>query len=586
MSRKKKAQKASILNVYKSLWPYVRPFCFMLVLSVIGNLGYAGTDALFVYILKPVLDKGFIARDPIFLMWLPVLVILMFLLRGSMNLLGSYATAFVSRGVILELQNKVFNHLQKLPASFYDHNSSGSLLSIMVYNVSQIANVSADALVTFLQSFGMIVGLLVVMFSISWQLSLLYFIALPMIIIVVRYSSKRVRRISVALQESMKDIISTAEENLEGYRVVRAFGGEQYESKKFHHYLEVNRRKELKNVVIKSMTIILVQLVAAFVLAITAFFATSHHAGEILSAGDFTALIAAMLAILKPMKNFTTVNNIIQRGIAAAESVFEVLQLPLEKDTGTIEKARVNGAIEFKNVSFKYEGTDKTVLEDINLTIPKGKLYAFVGRSGAGKSTFVQLLSRFYHDYEGDILVDGVSIRDYRLKNFREQFALVSQNVALFNETIANNISYGDFEKTNLERVKESARLAHASEFIEEMADGYNSMVGENGVRLSGGQRQRLAIARAIYKDAPILILDEATSALDTESERYIQDGLDVLMQNRTTLVIAHRLSTIMKADCIVVFDHGRMIEQGCHDELLEKNGAYAKLYQMQFKDE
>jgi len=575
----------STLSVYRQMWPYCRVFWAAFIFSVVGNLVYAGIDSSLTYLLKPILDKGFIAQNHAFLAWLPLLIIGLFLARGSANILANYSTSKMSQGVIMNIQRDVFLHLQKMPASYFDHHGSGQLLSVMIYNVNQMANVSALALVTFLQSFGMIVGLLIVMFSISWQLSLMYVVVLPIIAVVVTFSSKHVRRISHKLQDTMKKVISTAQENLDGYREIRAFGATQFEANKFTGFVEANRQREMKNVFIRSLTIVSTQLAAACVLAITAFIATRDHAGHVLTAGGFISMIAAMLAILKPMKDLANVNNTIQRGVAGAEGVFNLLKMPAESDAGKMEANNIQGDLSFKQLSFQYVSSNKPVLADIEFEIPAGKIVALVGHSGAGKSTLVQLLPRYYQEYTGAILMDGVDTRHYSLSSLRKQFSIVSQHVVLFNDTIANNISYGDFDNPDQERVRESARLAHALEFIEALPVGFNSFVGENGVRLSGGQRQRLAIARAIYKNAPILILDEATSALDTESERYIQEGLDVLMKNRTTIVIAHRLSTIIKADNIIVMDKGCIVEMGRHDELVAKNGEYANFYRLQFQE-
>lgn len=577
--------KLSALAVYRQLWPYCRRYWGAFVLAIFANLAYAAINALFTYILKPILDNGFIGQNHQFLAWLPFIIIVMFFARGFFGLLGNLATARISQSVIMNIQRDVFAHMQKLPACYYDHNSSGHILSIMVYNVAQMANVSALAFVTFLQSFGMIIGLLLVMFSISWQLSLMYLVALPIIATVITYSSKHVRRISHKLQDTMKLVVATAQENLDGYREVRNFGATTHEADKFDNLVKCNRRNEMKNVLVRYSSVLLTQLVAGVVLAITAYFATSHSAIKMLSAGGFISMLAAMLAILKPMKDLTNVNNTIQRGVAGAEGVFDVLKMTPEKDGGKITAKNITGDLQFKNVSFAYNDEQDGVLNNISLHIPAGKIVALVGHSGAGKSTLVQLLPRYYQDYCGDITLDGTNIKDFSLASLRQQFSIVSQQVVLFNDNVKNNIAYGDFDNIDFARIKEAARLAHASEFIEKLPQGFDSFVGQDGVRLSGGQRQRLAIARAIYKDAPILILDEATSALDTESEKYIQQGLDELMKNRTTIVIAHRLSTIINADLIVVMDKGGIVESGQHEELLAKNGAYASLHQMQFEE-
>ena len=424
------------------------------------------------------------------------------------------------------------------------------------------------------------------MFSISWKLTLMYFTILPLVTVIMRVASLRIRRLSLSIQDSIGDLSHRAEENIEGYKVVRAFEGQAYEAEKFNKSTRVNRQREMKVVAARSISVAMVQFITAGALSLTLYIATLDIAGSLLTPGGFVAMVAAMLALLKPMKDLAFVQNKLYRGLAGAQSVFETMDQPSEVDSGTKTLTRAKGLIEYQDVTFRYESTGKTVLKDINLTVEPGKIIALVGRSGSGKSSLVSLLPRFYEGYTGQICLDGTPIQEYRLADLRRQFALVSQNVTLFQDSVRNNIAYGRFDSVSETDILEAAKAAHALEFIERLPGGLDSMIGENGVLLSGGQRQRIAIARAILKDAPILILDEATSALDTESERFIQAALDELMKKRTTLVIAHRLSTVEHADKIVVMDDGQIIEVGSHLELLEKDGHYARLYRMQFREE
>lgn len=582
MSDKKHVENA--LVIYKRLFTYVRRYWFSLVIAMLASMLYSGIDSWFVYFLKPLLNKGLVKKDQDFLAYAPFLVLGVFMLRGIASFFSNYNIALVSRNVIMRLRQDLFAHLQRLPARFYDHSTSGQVLSVMLYGVDQVANASADVLTTAVQSTFLIAGLLIVMFKISWKLSLLYFIVIPMIVVIMRITSKRVRRLSLNIQESISHLTHCAEENLEGYKVVRAFGGQEYEKDKFDKAARSNFRNEMKVVVARSWSVSTVQLVAAIALSTTLYVATLDISNSILTPGGFVAMIAAMLALLKPMKDLTTMQNKLYRGLAGAQTVFEMLDEKYEPDSGTKTLDRAKGHIEFSHVNFAYEA-NKPVLNDIHFSVQPGEIVALVGRSGSGKSTLVSLLPRFYSEFSGDIRLDGTSIQDYQLKSLRKQFAMVSQNVTLFNDTIANNIAYGRFDEVSEAEIIAAAKAAYAFDFIQQLPKGIHTLVGENGVLLSGGQRQRIAIARALIKNAPILILDEATSALDTESERYIQAALDDLMRHRTTLVIAHRLSTVEHADKIIVMDHGRIIEMGNHQELLARDGSYAKLYRMQFKD-
>lgn len=571
------------MQVYKRLLRYAWRFWPAIALGILGTILLSGADAGFTWVIKPILDKGFIARDKAFIRWLPLGIMLAFIVRGAAGFMSNYYMGSAARNVVMRFRQDIFNHLLKMPATYYDNNSSGQLLSALIYNVEQVAKASTDAVVTVIQESCFITGLIIVMLTTSWKLSLIFIVTTPIIATIARRSSKRMRRLSTNLQDSMGEITHVAEEAIEGYKVIRIFGGENYEASKFNEATDKNRLRELKVIATNTLASGGVQLVAGAVIAFTLYLATTHTSQ--ISAGGFTSMIAAMLALLKPMRNLTTVNSAIQKGIAAAESIFLLLDQSVENDAGQQMLTRAKGAIEYRDVAFAYH-PDKPVLQAINFTAQPGQTIALVGRSGSGKTTLVNLLPRFYDGFQGSIMIDGMDTRSFKLTELRNQFALVSQHVTLFNDTIAHNIAYGRLSEVGEADIIQAAKAAHAMEFIEQLPKGIYTLVGENGVLLSGGQRQRLAIARALLKNAPILILDEATSALDTEAERHIQAALEELMHNRTTLVIAHRLSTIEKADKILVLDAGRIVEAGKHAELLEKNGYYAKLYRLQFKDE
>lgn len=578
--------KGDSIAIYKRLLTYGRPYWLPFMVAILASACYSAIDSYFVYLLKPLLDKGFVDPNEAFIRWIPIFALGLFLVRAAANVVGSYYMEWVGRHVVMIFRQQIFQKLMQLPCHFYDTSSSGQLLSLIVYNAAQVASTSTDALTKMVQSGVLVIGLLVVMFTISWQLSLTFIIIVPLIALLIKYSAVRLRHLNRYIQGTMAEMTHTAEEAVDGYRIVRTFGGEHYETNKFNDATKRNLRRELKIVLTKELSVSAVELVGVCGLAAMIYMGTSEALQHTLTAGGFAAIMGAMMALFKPMKDLASVNATIQRGLAGAESVFELLDRPVESDPGTLEVPRVRGAIEYRDVNFAYGQGETPTLTAINFTISPGQKVAIVGRSGSGKSTLVSLLPRFYDIQQGTITIDGINIFDFKLSSLREQFSGVSQQVVLFNDTIAHNIAYGKLgEQVSLAEIEQAAIAAHAMEFIKELPDGLQTLVGENGVLLSGGQRQRIAIARAILKDAPILILDEATSALDSESERYIQTALEAVMQHRTTLIIAHRLSTVENADLILVMDAGRVVEVGTHQALLAIDGHYSKLHRMQFKD-
>lgn len=514
--------------------------------------------------------------------WIPFATVGIVLFRGIGSFLGNYFLAKVSNSVVHTLRCQIFDRYTILPNTFFDNNNSGHLISRVTYNVNQITSAATDAIKVVIREGLTVIGLLAFLMFMNWKLSLLFLAITPMIGLVVRYATKRFRKISKKIQGSMGNITHVSSEMINGYRVVRSFGGEEYEKQRFKDASYYNFRSSMKMVKTAAIHTPVLQLIVASALAVLIYLALKMM--ESGTTGEFIAYITAATLVPKPVRQLSEVNATIQKGIAAAESIFEILDEPGEQDTGAYAVERAKGKLEFKHLDFSYANTDKQILSDVTLVVEPGQTIALVGHSGGGKTTLVSLIPRFYDYTSGQILLDDRSIQEYSLKNLRQQIALVTQHVTLFNDTIERNIAYGALTDSTREEVIKAAIAANAFEFIDKLPDGFDTLVGENGVKLSGGQRQRLAIARAILKDAPVLILDEATSALDTKSERIIQDALERVMEGRTTLVIAHRLSTIEKADKILVIEKGSVIEQGSHSELLKKGGVYADLYSLQFK--
>lgn len=566
--------------VYCRLLRYGQPYLLIFIIAVLGNACHAGIDSLFIYLMKPLLDHGFVNPNLAFIRWMPLIAVSLFATRAIVMLVGNYCMGYVGRRVVFAMRQQIFHRLMRLPCSFYDKNSSGSLLSMIIYNVSQVAAACTDAITSLIQSVCMMIGLITVMFTINWRLALTFLLFVPIMAVTIKFSGQRLRRLNRNAQNSMGHVTHSAEEAIEGYKVIRMFGGEAFETARFEKAAGRNMLQELKIIITKSLSTSSIQFFGVCGLAGIIYFGTTQAIESHLTAGGFAGILSAMMALLKPLKDLTMVNATIQRGLAGAESVFELLDQPIEVDTGTYTVKRARGEIQLKNVSFTYPGYQRRILDKVSFTMAAGKTTALVGRSGCGKSTLANLLPRFYDCQAGCIYLDGIPVSDYQLANLRQQFALVSQQINLFNDSVRNNIAYGCVDGVvSDEIVLQAAMAAHAMEFIEKLPQGLDTIIGENGVLLSGGQRQRIAIARAILKDAPVLILDEATSALDTESERCIQQALEAVMQNRTTLVIAHRLSTIEKADDIIVLEAGRVLEQGRHADLLALDGHYASYH-------
>lgn len=568
--------------ILKRLLTYTKGRRKGLVLATIGMAGYAGVDTVFVSSIKPLIDDGLSGKDPAVLFWMPFFVIGIVALRGICNFVSDFFMAWVGNHVVMSLQRSVFGHLMGMPMSFFDKHNTGNLLSKVTYDASQVSSAASSTLVSLIREGCTVIGLLGLMFYYSWQLSLIFFVIGPFVGVFISIISKRFRKLSKQIQHAMGTITTSTEQMLRGHREVLMFGGQKVEEKRFDHVSNNVRHQNMKMVVADAVGTPLVQFIASIALALVLYLSTVDGIKESLSAGTFTTVITALMMLLKPLKSLTQVNVQFQRGISACQSLFDLMDLPLEKDDGSLSIEKAKGKIVFNNVTFTYPTKDAPALRNVSFTVEPGKTVALVGRSGSGKSTIASLLTRFYDIDSGEVLLDDHDIRDYKLADLRKQFALVSQNVHLFNDTVANNIAYAATEQFTREQIIQAAKLANADEFIAKMPEGYDTVIGENGANLSGGQRQRLAIARALLRDMPILLLDEATSALDTESERKIQTALESLTQNRTTLVIAHRLSTIESADEILVVDEGQIIERGSHHDLMELGGAYALLRRTQ----
>ena len=573
----------SALLVYKRLWGYTKRYLWMFLLGVVGVSVDASMQAAFVKFMEPLIDRVFVGKESEFGLWLAGFVFVAAITRIVGNFVGVYGMEWVGRKVVADRRQELFNQYVGLPASYYDTHSSGQLISKLAYNSEQVANAATRSVIAAFRDIMLVILLLTVMLTANLMLSLVMLLLMPMIGLLVTVISRRFRKISHRIQDSMGDVSHLTEEVVVGQQVVKVFQGQDTEKQRFGSVNERTRRLHMRMVATRLASSSMVQFAAGLALVLLMIVATRPSMLNDISAGTFTVVFWSMIGTIPPLKRLTTVQAQVQNGIAAAESIFDVLDTEAEIDSGKYSIDRVEGAIEFKNVGFIYDSSEKAVLEDVSFTVPAGSITALVGHSGSGKTTLAGLLPRFYPYSEGHVLLDGVELSDYMLENLRSQIALVSQDIILFNDTVAGNIAYGALEGASPEEIEKAARDAHAMEFIEKLPAQLDTMVGERGMLLSGGQRQRIAIARALLKDAPVLILDEATSALDSKSEKAIQEALSEVMKHRTTLVIAHRLSTIENADQIIVLEKGRVIESGTHDDLLDRGEAYARLYQAQF---
>ena len=595
MSKEQK-EGASIsgVQIYFRLLGYIKPYIGMFIISIVGFLIFATASPMQAYIMKYFVDGLANPDAALFpeIPWLadlrllqavPLLIVIIAVWQGVGSFLGNFYLAKVSLGLVHDLRVQLFNNLLTLPNRYFDNHNSGHLISRITYNVTMVTGAATDAVKVIVREGMTVVFLFGTLLWMNWKLTLVMVAILPVIALMVSSTSKKFRKQSKKIQVAMGDVTHVASETIQNYRVVRSFGGEPYERARFLESSVSNTDKQLRMIKTNAVYTPSLQLVIYSAMAVLLFLVLLLRGDS--SPGDLVAYIIMAGLLPKPIRQLSEVSSTIQKGVAGAESIFEQLDEVPENDSGTVELAQVSGQLEVRDLTFTYPNTENPVLENISFTAEKGQMVALVGRSGSGKSTLANLIPRFYEHQHGKILLDGTEVQDFTLANLRRHMALVTQQVSLFNDTVAKNIAYGDLADASIEEIKAASEAAYAAEFIERMPQGYDTIVGENGVLLSGGQRQRLAIARALLKNAPLLILDEATSALDTESERHIQAALDHAVQGRTTLVIAHRLSTIEKADLILVMDQGRIVERGNHQELLAQNGYYSRLHATQFQE-
>ena len=599
-------------KTYLRLLGYVARYWFPFLIAVFGLLLHSLAEIAFIDLLRYITDtvavltgsvadsaaasksgviggiaQGLFGDELVNESWLviPLFLIMISAVRGVGYLIGTYFIAYVANYLVHALRTDLFNRYLLLPFKFFDQSMSGNLVSVVTFNVQQVTEAGTKAIKTVIQQGSLVILLMGYLLYVNWILTLFFIAVLPIIGLIVTKVSRRFRLISKNILSAMGDVTHVTQEAVQGYQEVRIFGAVKTERNRMSNASHDNRRQNMKMAFTGALSNPLIILIVSFAFAGVTGFMLNPIILNTMTTGSFIAFIVASGVLIKPIRQLTEVNSDIQRGIAAAESIFEILDSDAETDQGTFEAETVTGGFEFSNVSFTYKGTKKEILKEINLKVSPGETIALVGSSGSGKTSLVSLIPRFYNHKEGHILLDGVDVNEFTLTNLRKHIGIVSQNVTLFNDTIFNNIAYGELKDRSVDQVRAAAKIANADEFIEDLPDGYDTHIGDDGVMLSGGQRQRIAIARAVLKNAPILILDEATSALDTDSERHIQAALEQLMKGRTTFVIAHRLSTVEKADRILVLEKGLIVEQGTHEQLLGNKGRYAKLYRNQFDE-
>lgn len=565
-------------QVYLRLFRYAWHYKYVFMVSILALVILAASNTAFLALIKQVTDEGFVKKTAGQAIFLPLMLIALMVARGLAGFISSYCMRVVARKVVEDFRKEMFARLMLLPVHYFDARSAGSVVSKFTYDVERLSTATTRSWMNVLRDVLTVIGLIGYMLYLDWKLTLIFAIVLPFIGMYLKKITPKLKSNAKEVQRSVGEMTKTAEEAISGQRIVKIFGAQDFEYNRFAQIVGNNRRIELRVARISGLSSFMVELFAALALGLVI-----HYAIGNFTVGEFAAFVGALLMLIAPIKHIAAANEDLQVGLTAAQSIFDVIDSRQETDQGTRTIGRAHGEIEFRNVTLRYENTPAPALNDLSFKIMPGEKVALVGRSGGGKTTLVNLLPRFYEQQSGTILLDGSDVRELKLSNLREQFALVSQDTILFNDTIFNNIAYGVLRNASEEEVIAAAKAAHAWDFIQHLPNGLQNEIGDRGVRLSGGQRQRIAIARAILKNAPILLLDEATSALDTESEQHVQAAMDTLMQNRTSIVIAHRLSTIENADRIMVMERGQIVESGTHAELLQLDGHYAKLYQKQF---
>jgi ATP-binding cassette, subfamily B, bacterial MsbA len=572
-------------ELYLRLLSHVRPYWRQFAVGIVFVILLALTEPAIPFFLKPLLDGTFVERDPTFLFWSPILLILLFLVRGTCNVASQMAFTWVSGKLVLDLRRLMFERILGLPTTFYDAHATGQIITKVTHNVTQVTNAATKVLMIMVRDTVIAISLIGYMIYLNWRFSLLVFVLFPILILAVRLIAKRLRYLSRRKQATMGELTHVIGEAVRGHKVIKVFGGRDAELRRFMFLANWERRYKFKTVVADGASVPLVEGIAAVMIALLIYVGTGQLGQAPMTVGSFVAFLAALGLLFPPVKRIVGINQPLQAGLAGAETVFALIDQEPEHDQGRQVLGRVKGELSFSDVTFRYPSAKDPALKGVSFSIPHGTTTALVGPSGSGKTTIASLVPRFYEIDEGEILIDGVDIRNVTLNSLRSQISYVGQESVLFNDTVAANIAYGSDEAPQ-SAIEEAARAAYALDFVNELPDGFDTVVGEDGVLLSGGQRQRLAIARALLKNAPVLILDEATSALDTESERYVQSALQNLTRDRTTLVIAHRLSTIVHADQILVISNGRVAELGSHDELLALGGQYSLLYKNQFEEQ